>query len=269
MKWLFKWTLRLVVFCVVLIVVLLLSLDSIFKALLGRQIRASTGMDVKIGKLSVGLLSPVVTIEDLKLYNTAEFGGTPFLDIRELHVEYDRAALAQRVLHVKLMRLNLAELNVVKSDAGRTNLVISQAGPPPGVAGRQNELHFTGVEVLNLTVGQVRFIDLKNPRRNQQFNPNLQNHIVRNVKTIADLYGILVMIWLRSGGGPLRVNRVLPPSGGPPGTTSTRGPASATPRSQIFTLNCSPFFTDCTKAASNCGICSRSFRLTTSTGECM
>ncbi len=38
---------------------------------------------------------------------------------------------------------------------------------------------------------------------------------------------------------------------------------------QIFTLNFSPRFSDCTKAAINCGINSRSFRLTTSTGECM
>src|ERR1022692_2157478 len=40
-------------------------------------------------------------------------------------------------------------------------------------------------------------------------------------------------------------------------------------RNQIFTLNCSPFLSDCTKAAINCGIISKSFRLTTSTGECM
>ena len=267
MKWLFKWVLRLAVLLIVLIAVLLLSLDSIFKALVDRQIRAGTGMDVKIGKLSVGLLSPVVTIENFKLYNPAEFGGMPFLDIRELHLEYDRAALARRTLHVKLMRLNLAELNVVKSDAGHTNLVSLQPAPPPR-APRADEWIFTGVDVLNLTVGRVRFIDLKNLRKNQEFNPNLQNQIFKNVKTTADLYGVLVMIWLRSGGGPLQVNRGLLPSGGPPETTSTRDPASAT-SAQIFTLNCSPFFSDATKAASNCGINSKSFRLTTSTGECM
>lgn len=267
MKWLFKWVLRLAILLVVVIVGLLLSLDSILKALVERQIRAGTGMDVKIGKLSVGLLSPAVTMENLKLYNPAKFGGAPFLDIRELHVEYDRAALTRRTLHVKLMRLNLVELNVVNSDAGHTNLASLQPVPPPRAPGA-DEWIFTGVDVLNLTVGTVRFIDLKNPRRNQQFNPNLQNQVFRNVKTTADLYGILVMIWLRSGGGPLQVNRGLPPSGGPPETTSTRDPASAT-SAQIFTLNCSPFLTDCTKAARSCGICSRSFKLTTSTGECM
>ena len=198
MKCLFKWVLRLAVLGVLLLVGLLLSLDSIFKALVERQIRNGTGMDVKIGKFAVGLFSPVITIENFKLYNPAEYGGTPFLDIPELYLEYDRAGLARRTLHVKLMRLNLAELNVVKSDAGHTNLVSLQPASPSRTP-RPEEWIFTGVDVLNLTVGKVRFLDLKNLRRNQEFNANLQSQIFKNVKTTADLYGILLMIWLRSG----------------------------------------------------------------------
>ena len=65
MKWLFKWTFRLVALLVVLVVALLLAKDAILKATVERQIRAQTGMDVKIGKFSVSLLSPVVAIEYL------------------------------------------------------------------------------------------------------------------------------------------------------------------------------------------------------------
>jgi hypothetical protein len=269
MKWLFKWAFRLAVLLVVLFVVLLLSLDAIFKALIERQVRAGTGMDVKIGKLSVGLLSPVMTIENLKLYNAAEFGGTPFLDLRELHLEYDRAAFTRRTLHVKLLRLNLAELNVVKNDAGHTNLVTLQPAPPPR-APRADEWIFTGVDVLNLTVGKVRFLDFKNLRRNQEFNPSLQNQIFKNVKTTADLYGILIMIWLRSGGGLVHGYSDPLPTGNWSGNTSTCDPApEPAPPPQIFTLNCSPFFSEAANPASNSGIISRSFKLTTSTGECM
>lgn len=200
MKWLFRWAFRLVALLTGLVVVLVLSLDSIVKALVVRQIRAGTGMDVKIGKFAAGWLSPVVTIENLQLYNTSEFGGMPFLAIRELHLEYDRAALARRTLHVKLMRLNLAEMNVVKSDAGQTNLVRLQPAAPLREP-KPDEWIFTGVDVLNLTVGNVRFVDLKNLRRNREFKPDLQNQVFKDVKTTADLYGILFMIWLRSGGG--------------------------------------------------------------------
>lgn len=246
MKWLFKWAFRLALLLVVLLVGLGLSLDSIFKALIARQIRASTGMDVKIGKLSVGWLSPIVTMENFKLYNPAEFGGTPFLEIRELHLEYDRAALARRTLHVKLMRLELAELNVVKGDAGHTNILSLQ---PPAMphSPRPEDWIFTGVDVLNLTVDTVRFVDLKHLSMNREFKPNLRNQVFKDVKTAPDLYGILMMIWLRSGGGFGKANRNLLPAGNWSETISIRDPASTTP-AQTFTSNGSPFFPDNAKA---------------------
>ena len=57
------------------------------------------------------------------------------------------------------------------------------------------------MDVLNLTVGTVRFLDLKNLSRNREFKPDLRNQVFKDVKTAADLHGILIMIWLRSGGG--------------------------------------------------------------------
>lgn len=204
MKSLLKWVFRLVIVLVVLVVIFLLSLDSIIKAVVEREIRAQTGMDVKIGKFSFGLLSPVVTIEEFKLYNTAEFGGTPFLDIRELHVEYDREAMAHRELHITLLRLSLTEINVVKNDRGGTNLMVLQAKPAPGKSAA-DEIKFLGIDVLNLSVGKMRFIDLKNRARDRELYPNLQNQIFKNIKTTGDLYAILIVLWLRSGGGLVSV----------------------------------------------------------------
>jgi hypothetical protein len=132
MKWLFKWCFRLILLLVAVIIALVLSKDAIAKALAEQRIRARTGMDVKIGRFSFGLLSPVVTVENLKLFNRPEFGGTPFLDIPELHVEYDRAALSQRKLHITFMRFNWPSLNVVKNEAQQTNLVSLMARPDSG-----------------------------------------------------------------------------------------------------------------------------------------
>jgi len=276
MKWLFKWIFRLVLLLIALIVALVWFKDAILKALVERQIRVQTGMDVKIGKFSAGILSPVVNIENFKLYNPPEFGGTPFLDIRELHVEYDRGALAGRRLHFTLLRLNLADLNVVKNDAGHTNLTGVRWKTPSRGAGRRDELQFPIIDVLNLSVGKARFMDLKNPRHNREYRPNLQNQIFKDVKSADDLNGILFIIWLRSGGGFVKAAGEFI---GTPNSGSVRWDAFCRnlpnwssplrPPAQIFTLNCSPFLSESAKAASNCGICSRSFRLTTSTGECM
>ena len=203
MKWLFKWIFRLVFLLIVLIVALALAKDSILKALVENQIRSRTGMDVKIGKFSAGILSPTVNVENFKLYNPAEFGGTPFLDIPELHVEYDRFALAGRKLHLTLLRLNVAELNVVRNDAGRTNVATLRWKTPPRAEGRRDEGPFPVIDVLNLSVGKARFMDLKNPKHNREYRPNLQNQIFKDVKSEDEVKGILFMIWLRSGGGSL------------------------------------------------------------------
>lgn len=50
---------------------------------------------MRLGRLEIGLLNPKVTIENFVLYNAAEFGGAPMVDLPELHVEYDRPALRE------------------------------------------------------------------------------------------------------------------------------------------------------------------------------
>lgn len=200
MKRLFKWLFILLLIAVAIVVGLVFSKDAILKAAVEQQIHAQTGMDAKIGRLSLGLLSPVVTIENLTLHNTPEFGGTPFLDIRELHLEYDRDSLAQRKLKIKLLRLNLEELSVVRNPNGTTNIAALNApvaSKSPKLAG---DIEFLGVEVLNLSLGKVQLIDLKEPRNNRIRNVNLQNQVFHNVRTPGDLYGVLILLWMRSGG---------------------------------------------------------------------
>jgi len=206
MKWFLKWAFRIVVLCIVAVVLLLIFKDSILCLVAEHQIREETGMEVKIGRFSSGLFSPVVTIENLKLYNTPEFGGTEFLIIPELHLELDADALAQQKVRIKLMRFNLAELDVVKNQAGETNLVTMLAKMPKGkiaphgihVGGKKFE--FESIDVLNLSLGRTRFIDLKNHNNDRDVALNIDNQVFNNVKTEGDVYGIMLLIWLRSGG---------------------------------------------------------------------
>jgi hypothetical protein len=206
MKWLFKWALRIVVLAVVAVVLLLVFKDSILRAITEHRIRAETGMDVKIGRFSSGLFSPVVTIENLKLYNTPEFGGTEFLVIPDLHVEFDANALADNKLRIKLLRCNVAEVDVVRNLSGQTNVVTMFAKMPKGkiashgveVGGRKFE--FEGIDVLNLGLGRARFIDLKNRAHDHEILINLDNQVFNNVKTDSDLTVAMAIMWLRAGG---------------------------------------------------------------------
>lgn len=206
---LIKWALRIVVLAVVAVVLLLVFRNDILRLMAEHQIRSETGMDVKIGHFTSGMFSPVVTIEDLKLYNTPEFGGTEFLIIPELHMELDPQALADQKLRIKLLRINLGELDVVRNLSGETNILTMFAKMPKGkiapkgfhVGGKK--LEFEGVDMLNLSLGRMRYLDLKHPEKDREIPINLENQVFPNVKTEADLEVVMVMLYLRSGGASL------------------------------------------------------------------
>ena len=210
LKFIFKWLFRLLLLAVVLAVIFILSLDSILRVVVQHSIRAQTGMDAEIGKFHFGLIEPVVTIKDLKIHNPPMFGGTPFLDIPEIHVEYDFSALTKKQIHLTLLRFNLNELDIVRNEAGQTNLFVLGAGLPSKTATtgdkaslkafkQRTDFDFTGIDALNVTIGTARFIDLKYPRNNREQKIGLDNLVMKNVKTSADLAGLAVLVALRSG----------------------------------------------------------------------
>jgi len=212
MKWMFKVLLRLfiaaVVLAVVVVAALLLSYNSILRAIMERQIRTQTGMDAEIGSLHLALTAPTLEIQNLKIHNPPDFGGTPFLDIPEIHVEYDRPALARHEIHLTLLRFDLGELDIVKNQAGRTNILsLGVALPAKPSAGtnaladfkKQTGFDFQGIDVLNVSVGKFRFIDLQDPQNNREQTVGIENCLMKNVKSPADLAGLAALVALRSG----------------------------------------------------------------------
>jgi hypothetical protein len=178
------------------------------------KIRAETGMDVEIGRVNIGLIEPRLEIRDLKIFNPAAYGGTLFIDIPEFHVEYDRVALAERKLHLTLVRLNLGEVDIVKNEAGETNifalglalplpdkkggLATSKTAPMPDFT-KETGVSFQSIDVLNVSVGTLKFIDLKDQKHNRSQKIGIDNCVMKNVKGPADLAAFSLLLALRSG----------------------------------------------------------------------
>jgi hypothetical protein len=203
-KFVFRWAFRLLILAIVLVVGLLLLKDTIAKSVAEQRIRNQTGFDVKIGRLEIGLLSSRLTMENFTLYNPAEFGGSPFLKIPDLHIEYSPNDFASNGLRLKLLRVDLQELNIVENMNGRTNIVDLLARVSPDTLSPANgktnqDVHFNGIDMLNLSVGTVRFVDLRRPQRNQEIKLGLKNEIVQNVRSEQDMAGILFKVLLRAG----------------------------------------------------------------------
>lgn len=218
MRFLFRWTFRIFLILVVLVVGLVLLKDALLKSLLEQRIRSRTGLDVKIGRFDMGVFSPTMTIENVKLYNTAEFGGSPLIDLPELHLECDAGALARQQLRFKLVRLDLAEVNVVESKEGRTNIVamlgmvetLASTNARPRVA---RTFEFAGIDTLNLTLGTIHYTSLKRPGKDATFQLGLKNEIVTDVESFAELHEHILT---------LLVNRGVTFVSGPPNPAAAR-----------------------------------------------
>jgi hypothetical protein len=210
-KWLFKWAVRLFLLALVLAAIFFLSLDTIVRLAVEHSIRQQTGMEAEIGKFHFGLIEPVVEIKNLQLYNTKQFGGTPFLNIPEIHLEYDRNALRNNQIHITLLRFNLGELDVVKNQAGQTNILslgvpATATATPAGTGGnalatikQQTGMEFKGIDCLNVSVGEFKYLDLQNQKNNLEQKIAINNCVITNVTSLADLTGLAVVVGLRSG----------------------------------------------------------------------
>ena len=194
MKKLIKWLFSLVFVAVALLVLAIVCRDAILKEVVERQIRAETGMDVRIGRLSLGLLSPTLRVENCRLYNTSEFGGSPFIDLAELYLEYAPLDLAAGTVRLRLVRLNLAEVNVVEDAQGRNNLESLKAFQQRrvGTQGQTMRFDFAGIDTLNLTLGKARFTSLKPPGSIREVIVGVTNEVVRNLKSPSDFYGLIL-----------------------------------------------------------------------------
>ncbi|HEY5234216.1 MAG TPA: hypothetical protein VIK35_11845 [Verrucomicrobiae bacterium] len=213
-KWIFKSVFRLLItlvtLTVVLVVMLLLSYNSILRVVIEHNIREQTGMEAEIGRFHLALIEPAIEIQNLEIYNPTNFGGTPFLNIPEIHVEYDRAALMRREIHITLLRFNLGELDIVKNEAGQTNIFAFGLKLPAKNSGggsnvmanlkTQTGYDFKGIDTLNVSIGKVKFIDLKNPQNNRAQTIGLESVPVPNVKSPADLEELGALIYLHSDG---------------------------------------------------------------------
>lgn len=194
-----RWVYRSVVIVLVLLIGALLLRDPIVQSLTENRIAESTGLDVRIRKLSMGLLSSKMTIEGLRIYNTPEFGGGIMLDIPELHFEADSSALKGGEVRLRLLRIELAELQIVINRDGISNFEAlrryrlgreSQAeGPLDDII--DPSLDFAGIAMLNLSVDRFYKTDLKQGGPPQVIEVDLRNAVYQRIHTREELLGLL------------------------------------------------------------------------------
>jgi uncharacterized protein involved in outer membrane biogenesis len=220
MKTLFKWIFRLCFTLGLLLIVLLVAFallkNEIAKALTERNLRAETGMDAKISKVEVNFGTPTLNIEGLKLYNPPDFGGSTFLDLPELRVEYATDEILERKLRFKTLRIHLNEVHIVKNKKGQTNLQLLDEMAKKKDAKRKKKsdtpgVDFGGVDTLYLTVGRIRITDQSDPRNDEVIELGIKDEVGKNLKDEDDMRqwfnGVLLRLAIREWASGSRHNR--------------------------------------------------------------
>jgi uncharacterized protein involved in outer membrane biogenesis len=206
MKTLFKWVFRIVLglalLAVVLLVILMLTKDSIAKSLAEKNLRDSTGMDARITKLEVGTMTPTINLEGLRIYNTPEFGGGTFFEMPELRVEYVPAEMKAGKLHLKTVRLNISEVNVVRNADGKLNTDALAKETKKKSRGEKKGtdtpgVDFGGIDTLYVTIGKIKVKDLANPRNDTEIQVGLKEEKGENLRTEAEVQAWLQMTLLK------------------------------------------------------------------------
>lgn len=212
LKFVLRWAFRLALVAIVGVVLLVVFKDSLLRMVVEREIRQQTGMAAHIGRFETSFRSGTVHIEDLRLFNAAKFGGSEFIRLPELHLEYDLASVRSGKLGFKVVRLNLAEVNVVRNHAGELNIDLQPLQKKlPGGQGDaaktgSHPYEFGGIGTLELTLGRVTYTDLNNLANNNTQDLGIRDEVFKNIKSEEDLYGVLLVLMLRHGvnfgGGP-------------------------------------------------------------------
>lgn len=169
-----------------------LARDLVLKALAVRGIEEETGLRVEIGELSTEPASGALHVRDLKLFNPAEFGGQLMADVPELYIDLDPEKAGAGKLHFRKLKLILAELNVVKSAAGRLNLDGVEKRVRERLRQRRErrektEFQFGGLDEMQLTVRKIFYTDLGPPAQTRSLDLAIQDEVVRGLKTEEDV----------------------------------------------------------------------------------
>ena len=200
MKKILRWFIAVAAFLLILCVAALLLKNPILKWFTEKRIEAETGMDAEIGEFQLSFRSGSLRLSDFKVQNAPEFGESALLHIPKCDLIVDSQGAAGGKLRFKEVHFALAEFNVVRSKTGELNIDAFQKEQRPKTRSKEkksSDLEFGGIDKLYLTLGKLRFTDLKDPRQNAEYDLAVQNELIENIKTEEELQARIMTILIR------------------------------------------------------------------------
>lgn len=149
----------------VVVVGLLIARNVVAQFAITQGVKAATGVGVSVGSLDLGLFSSRVGVKGLAVLNPSGYPERVMVSMPELFVDYDLGAFLKGTVHLEVVRLNLAEIVVIKNTQGQVNVnslapvkesqapTQRHAEPKPGKAPKLQ------IDLVELKVGRVVYKD--------------------------------------------------------------------------------------------------------------
>lgn len=185
--------------------------NAVAGAAIAGGVSAVTGLKASVGAAELGILTTRLGIRNFRLQNPKGWPEKEMLNAPELYVDYALGDVLRGDIHIEEMRLNVAELAVVKNARGEVNVDQikpvraakerkTEARPEPSEpAERRAEAKRQGmppirIDLLRLTVGKVVYKDYSagGEPAVQEFDVNL-NEEYRDISDPAELVSVVLM----------------------------------------------------------------------------
>lgn len=142
----------------------------IAKSIFVNGVRAMTGLEVGTSSFKIGLFRQVVSIKNLTINNPRSFKDKVLARLPEVYIQADLGALFNGKVHLRNVRIDLAELVVVRNSSGDVNLrslaAVKSSPQSAEKTAAQADERAKGnlppflIDTLSLKVGKVIYKDL-------------------------------------------------------------------------------------------------------------
>jgi len=187
---------------VALVVVVIFGRNLIIKSSVPPAVKAVTGFDASLADVDVGLFSSKIAIKELKVTNPDDFTEKRMLHAPEIYLEYKLGSMMSNRREFPVLRLNVSEVVVVKTEKGESNVKrIMEAKPKSEGPSAAN--HFGEADV---TIGKVVLIDFSKMVRGKPLTVEYTLNFHQKFTDVADddLKKLVMLPALKSFAGKIQ-----------------------------------------------------------------
>jgi len=188
----------------VVLFVLILAKNLLIQSILGTSISRAAHVPVSIGNTDVSFLKSSIRLKEIRVKNPSGFKESLMLHMPLIAINFDLPAFFKGTAHFQEIRLNLAEVVVVKNKDGKLN--IDAVKPKDADKAKQQKAREDSkakgkapklmIDKLYLTIGRVVYKDYSSGGKEpavQTFDINIKDRVYTNIDNPSGIISLIMV----------------------------------------------------------------------------